>query len=282
MTWPQLPQLLQVDPRREFMRSMTKGMENHKHIFALGAHRDQAIVECFNQTLAERLFDQSVWRRDAAAFVPASTAWVKRLADVVKALNNYATRLTVKKTAAAKPSTPYARPVGANVKRYPPTPMFAISTTPANLKLEVKDPIWSLKVYMLEKAMTKANEPVLYYLHNGPKRRFVREELLVLPPNTQLPPTYVVFETVYPSKGSINFVINQALSCLAIHGDISVSVPHIKGSVHVGFRLFHDDLISIKPPGKRPSDIPASSSPFLAEFHPRKRESSSAAPFWKF
>ena len=112
-------------------------MENHKHIFALGAHRDQAIVECFNQTLAERMFDQSVWRRDAAAFVPASTAWVKRLADVVKALNNYATRLTVKKTGVAKPSTPYARPVGANVKRYPPT--LAISTTPASLKLEVKE-----------------------------------------------------------------------------------------------------------------------------------------------
>jgi len=50
------------------------------------------------------------------------------------------------------------------------------------------DPIWSLKVYKLERAVTKPNEPVIYYLFDGPKRGFVREELLVVPPYTQLPP----------------------------------------------------------------------------------------------
>ena len=50
------------------------------------------------------------------------------------------------------------------------------------------DPIWSLKVYEIEKIMIKPNVPVLYFLFDGPKRRFVREELLVGPPDTQLPP----------------------------------------------------------------------------------------------
>ena len=50
------------------------------------------------------------------------------------------------------------------------------------------DPIWSLKVYNIERAVTKPNEPVIYYLHDGPKHGFVREELLVVPPNTQLSP----------------------------------------------------------------------------------------------
>jgi len=50
------------------------------------------------------------------------------------------------------------------------------------------DPIWSLKVYEIEKIMIKPNAPVLYYLFDGPKRGFVREELLVVPPDTQLPP----------------------------------------------------------------------------------------------
>ena len=50
------------------------------------------------------------------------------------------------------------------------------------------DPIWSLKVHSIERSVTKPNEPVLYYLRDGPKRGFVREELLVVPPNTQLPP----------------------------------------------------------------------------------------------
>ena len=32
------------------------------------------------------------------------------------------------------------------------------------------------------------NEPVLYYLKDGPKRGFVREELMIVPRGTELPP----------------------------------------------------------------------------------------------
>ena len=50
------------------------------------------------------------------------------------------------------------------------------------------DPIWSLKVYNILRSVTKPNEPVVYYLRDGPKWGFVREELLVVPQNTVLPP----------------------------------------------------------------------------------------------
>ena len=56
LTWPQM---LQVDPGHEFMGSVTKEMETHKTYIRRGRteiHRDQAIVERFNRTLAERLF----------------------------------------------------------------------------------------------------------------------------------------------------------------------------------------------------------------------------------
>ena len=53
------------------------------------------------------------------------------------------------------------------------------------------DPIWSLKVHSTERSVTKLNEPVLYYVRDGPKRGFMREELLVVPPNTTLPPADV-------------------------------------------------------------------------------------------
>ena len=53
------------------------------------------------------------------------------------------------------------------------------------------DPIWSFKVYGIERSFTKPNQPVQYYLRDRPKRDFVREELLVVPPNTTLPPTDV-------------------------------------------------------------------------------------------
>ena len=50
------------------------------------------------------------------------------------------------------------------------------------------DPIWSLKVYNIEKVVTKPKEPVMYYLFDGPKRGFVCEELMVVPPVTVLLP----------------------------------------------------------------------------------------------
>ena len=46
------------------------------------------------------------------------------------------------------------------------------------------DPIWSLKVYQIERNVTKTNEPIVYYLSDRLKRGFVHEELLVVLPNT--------------------------------------------------------------------------------------------------
>ena len=197
LTWPSM---LQVDPGREFMGGVTKEMEKHKTYIRRGRteiHRDQAIVERFNRTLAERLFGYQY----AVEMLHAgrSTVWVKRLPDVVSALNNEVTRLTGKKPAYAikeknivsKPSTPYSRPVGVNEKKLPPLINVRYLYQPGELEGGTKratDPIWSLKVYQVVKNMTKPNEPVVYYLSDGPKRGFVREELLVVPPNTQLPP----------------------------------------------------------------------------------------------
>ena len=56
LTWPQI---LQVDPGRDFIGSVIKEMEKHKTYIRRGRteiHRDQAIIERFNRTLAERLF----------------------------------------------------------------------------------------------------------------------------------------------------------------------------------------------------------------------------------
>ena len=65
---------------------------------------------------------------------------------------------------------------------------------PGVLKVGLKratDPNWSLKVYTLKRAISKPNEPILYYLQDGPKRGLVREKLLVVPPDTALPPANV-------------------------------------------------------------------------------------------
>jgi len=131
-----------------------------------------------------------------------STAWVKRLPEVITALNNEETRLTGKKPAVAikekavfsKPSTPYTRPVGEKEKIIPSFVPVRYLYQPGELEDGAKratDPILSLKVYNIERSFIKPNQPVLYYLHDGLKRGFVREELMVVPPNTTLPPADV-------------------------------------------------------------------------------------------
>ena len=128
-----------------------------------------------------------------------STAWAKRLPEVVSALNNEVTSLIGKKpsvaikekSVASKPSTKYTRPVGLNEKKLPPLVNVRYLYQPGELEGGTKratDPIWYLKVYQVVQNTIKPNEPVVYYLSDRPKCGFVREELLVVPPNTHLPP----------------------------------------------------------------------------------------------
>ena len=106
---------------------------------------------------------------------------MKRLPEVVSALNNEVTRLTGKKLAvaitekavAAKRSTPFLRPVGVNEKQLPSLVNVLYLYQPEELEggaKRARDPVWSFKVYSIEKAVRKPNEPIIYYLRDGPKR----------------------------------------------------------------------------------------------------------------
>ena len=124
------PEMLQVDPGREFMGAVTKEMDKHITFIRRGRvdiYRDQAIVERFNRTLSERLFGHQYAVEMLLPEGQWSTAWVKRLPEVVSALNNEVTSLIGKKPAVAikeksvyaRPSTPYSRLVGKSEKILP-------------------------------------------------------------------------------------------------------------------------------------------------------------------
>ena len=101
-------------------------------------------------------------------------------------------------------------------KKIPPLINVRYSYQPGELEGGTKratDPIWSLKVYQVVENKTKPNEPVVYYLSDGPKRGFVSEELLVVPPNTQLPPACVWM----PSSDIQRFVSNGEIDILFMH-----------------------------------------------------------------
>ena len=158
-------------------------------------------MERFNRTLAERLFGHQYAVDMRLPEGPRSTAWVKKLPEVVSAFNNEETRLTGKKRAvaikenavAAKPSASYSILVGEKEKDIPSFFPVCYLYQPGELEggARATDPIWSLKVYNFRRFFVKPNQPVLYYLRDGPKRGFVREELFVVPPSTTLPPADV-------------------------------------------------------------------------------------------
>ena len=127
-----------------------------------------------------------------------------RLPSVVADLNGEVTRLTGKKpsdaiktkTVAHEPSSVVPdSPVGLKEQRLPSGVDVRYLYQPGELeggRSRATDPVWSLEVCRLGRSVTKPDEPVLYYLQDGPPRGFVREELLVVPPDTQLPPDRVL------------------------------------------------------------------------------------------
>ena len=181
------PKLLQVDPGREFMGAVNQLLSKHNVEVKRGRvdiDHDQALVERFNRTLAECLFGHQYGVEMRLPEGQQSTEWVARLPAVVSTLNNEVTWLTGKKpakaikekTVSAKPSTPGFRLVGVNEKKLPSGVVHYLYQ-PGELeggRRRATDPIWSLKVFNIERSIKKPNEPVLYYLHDGPKRGFVR------------------------------------------------------------------------------------------------------------
>ena len=243
------PKLLQVDPGREFMGAVNQLLSKHNVEVRRGRvdiHRDQAIVERFNRTLAERLFGHQYGVEMRLPDDKRSTEWVARLPAVISALNKEVTRLTgqkpvdaiKKKTVPSKHSTPYLRPVGVNEKKLPSGLSVRYLYQPGELeggRRRATDPIWSLNVYEIEKIIIKPDTPVIYYLFDGPKRWFVREELLVVPPDTQLPHSNLTMKldrfcvnTVFQYPA---FVVVSAQPQLLLFVSNHLPVPHPKTSI---------------------------------------------------
>lgn len=189
------PQLLQVDPGKEFQGVVSSLMKQHNVAIRRGhtaIHRDQAIVERFNRTLAERLFGYQYARE----FIQdgRSREWVTRLPSVIAALNNEITRTTNMK------------PVSAITKKYIPIQRHDISAQPVLGNVTVRylyepgeleggekkratDPVWSVTAHRISSITRSTGRSAIYRLDStAPQRGFTSEQLQVIPEDTQLPP----------------------------------------------------------------------------------------------
>ena len=205
--------VLMVDSGREFMGNVTRLMNHHGVDIQRGQagnHRSQAFVERANKTLSERLFSHQ-YAQEMVRGVGGggdgdgrSREWVKRLPQVLKAMNSEPTRLIGKDPSSALGlgqvnvgGDSYKRPVGLGEVRLPPGVLVRYLYAPGEgeggERRRATDPIWSLGVYDLSRSVVSSDQPVLYYLSSGaPKRGFVREELQFVPNDTELPPKGVL------------------------------------------------------------------------------------------
>ena len=198
------PNTIIVDPGTEFMGDVTKLMKKHNVTIQrseAGNHRAQAFVERANRTLAERLFSHQYAQEMISD--DRSRVWVQRLPAIMKTLNSVPTRITGKEPEKAIrlkeidiDPPKYKRVVGFNEVRLPPGVkgryLLAPGEDEGGERRLATDPIWSLEVFDLSRSVVSPNQPVLYYLLDGPRRSFVREELQVVPEDTELPPNSVL------------------------------------------------------------------------------------------
>ena len=188
------PKVFRSDPGKEFMGEVTALLNKHNVTISRGikdAHRSQALVERYNKTLSERLFGYQ-YATDLHLDSGKSKTWVKRLPLVVNALNHEETRLIgmkpidaiKQKTVVSKPSAPLLGkekilPYSVNV-RY----LYQPGELEKDQRLRATDPIWSLKTYKIKSYVEQKGQPIIYYLEDGPKRGFVKQELLIIPKDT--------------------------------------------------------------------------------------------------
>ena len=199
------PERIIIDPGKEFMGRVTSLMKRHNVIIQrseAGNHRAQAFVERANRTLSERLFSFQYGKEMSADDNERSREWVERLPAVLKSMNNEVTRLTgkeplevLKSKDISINSPKYNRPVGFDEVRLSPFAklryLFAPGEYEGGDRRRATDPVWSLEIFELSHSKVSPDQPVMYYLSGGPKRSFVREELQVVPEDTELPPKSV-------------------------------------------------------------------------------------------
>ena len=188
------PETFQCDNGSEFKGDVTKLLEKHnveiKRATTKYHHRFTAFVERMNRTLAERYKTLYNPKKD-------SKTWVKHLQNIIKKMNSEITAMIKMKPKDAI-KLDY---VELKVKEIhendvlPEDGLYRYFYQPGELEggqqRRAIDMVWSWNTFRLDEIIQNKGERVLYYLRDGPKRSFVREELMLIPEETQLPPDYV-------------------------------------------------------------------------------------------
>ena len=187
------PRMIQCDDGKEFKGAFNQLMLKHNVTVKRGIpgnHRSQAIVESFNKQLAERLFSYQYHQEflDSESKL-RNTEWVKRLPLVIRAMN-------LVKAAGLRPVDAIKRktiPVAPrSIDSVPLLPfnqkvryLYAPGEAEGDSRKRATDPIWSIDIHEIKRAV-QTNPPIYYLREPAPQRAFVKEELQLVPPGTNI------------------------------------------------------------------------------------------------
>ena len=158
-------------------------------------HMHMAFVKALNKLLTENLFKV----QDAQELNDPEkvlSTWVKYLYGLIDIINDTETQMTGMKTkdAIELKEVPL-------VENYPPENtqpedglycyLLQSSEEHDNQCKRATNRIWSKKTCRLSKVVSGPGNRVMYYLAGGLERAFIKEELMLIPEDTELPPDFV-------------------------------------------------------------------------------------------
>ena len=195
------PKVFQCDNGSEFKAEVSKLLEKNgveiKRTTTKYKHTHTAFVESLNKMLAENLFKiQDAQELNDPDKV--SSTWVKYLYKLVDQLNDTETNMIgMKPKDAIKLKTvPLVKQENYPAEEtLPDDGLYRYLLQPGeehgDQRRRATDRIWSKKTYRIAEIIQESNNRTIYFLQDGPGRSFVKEELMLIPEDTELPPDHV-------------------------------------------------------------------------------------------
>ena len=197
LTWPKV---FQCDNGSEFKAEVTKMLEKHdvkiRRATTKYKHTHTAFVEALNKVLAENLFKVQDAQELNNPETVVSTTWVRHLYGLVDKLNDTETNMI-----GMKPRDAIELKKVSIKENYPPENslpeygLYRYLLQPGeehdDQHKRATDRVWSKNSYRLKEIVSNPGNRVMYFLKDGPERVFVKEELMQIPEDTELPPDYV-------------------------------------------------------------------------------------------
>ena len=197
-----------TDMGSEFKKDFDSMLEKYNISHQLAKSKNSiGINERFNRTLSEMFFRIQDSQELLLPLSARSRIWVVNLPIIIDKLNSSVTRLigmspnkaVLKKHVYALSSKPRNGPMGFNEEILPYNILVRYLLKPGKLeggRRRTTDCNWSPHAYYIKKSMVQKNHPVLYWIEdidrNGPKRSFVYEELMIIPPDSKMPSQWIL------------------------------------------------------------------------------------------